>query len=216
MRGVIRKFLGIFFPPRCILCRKLLKDGEADLCGDCESVATYYSRRKSKPQFLDSFAAVWYYEDSVRSSLLRFKFYGVRAYADSYGRLLADRLREEPCGQYDLLVWVPVSHLRRLRRGYDQSELIARALSREMGLKRVCALKKIRHTRPQSGIKGFENRKANVQGAYRVSAPEKVAGKRILLVDDILTTGATMSEAARMLKSSGAKEVHGAAVAAKK
>jgi len=89
-------------------------------------------------------------------------------------------------------------------------------LSRELGLNSVCALKKIRHTRTQSGINGFENRKANVLGVYRVTAPEKVAGKRILLVDDILTTGATMSEAARMLKVAGAKEVHGAAVAAKK
>lgn len=216
MRGMIRRVLGIFFPPRCILCRKLLKDGEEDLCEGCMTGIPCFAQRKSKPHFLDSFAAVWYYEDSVRSSLLQFKFHGRRAYADSYGRLLADRLRENPSGAYDLLVWVPVSRLRRLRRGYDQTELIARSLSRELGLKRVSALKKIRHTRPQSGIKGFEDRKANVQGAYRVTVPEKVAGKRILLVDDILTTGATMSEAARMLKEAGAKEVHGAAVAAKK
>jgi len=216
MRGLFRRILGIFFPPRCVLCRKLLKEGEEDLCEGCVTGTPWFSRRKSKPHFLDSFAAVWYYEDSVRSSLLRFKFHGARAYGESYGRLLADSLRENPTGTYDMLVWVPVSRLRRLRRGYDQSELIARSLSRELGLKSVCALKKIRHTRTQSGINGFENRKANVLGVYRVTAPEKVAGKRILLVDDILTTGATMSEAARMLKVAGAKEVHGAAVAAKK
>ena len=216
MRGLLRRFLGIFFPPRCILCRKLLKDGEEDLCEGCMTGTPCFTRRKSRPQFLDSFAAVWYYEDSVRSSLLQFKFHGRRAYAESYGRLLADRLREDSTGGYDLLVWIPVSRIRKLRRGYDQTELIARSLSRDLGLKRMRALKKIRHTRPQSGIKGFEDRKANVQGAYRVTMPETVAGKRILLVDDILTTGATMSEAARVLKAAGAKEVHGAAVAAKK
>jgi ComF family protein len=115
-----------------------------------------------------------------------------------------------------MLVWIPVSRLRKLRRGYDQSELIARSLSRELGLKRVCALKKIRHTRPQSRISDVAERRANVLGAYRVTIPERVVGKRVLLVDDIFTTGATMSEAARMLKSAGAKEVHGRAVAAKK
>ena len=80
----------------------------------------------------------------------------------------------------------------------------------------VSTLKKIRHNRPQSGITGAEKRKANVLGAYRAVSPDKVAGKRVLLLDDILTTGATMSEAARVLKTAGAKEVHGAAVAARK
>jgi predicted amidophosphoribosyltransferase len=77
-------------------------------------------------------------------------------------------------------------------------------------------LKKIRHNRPQSRITGEEKRRANVLGAYRVTDPAALPGKRVLLLDDILTTGATMSEAARMLKTAGAKEVHGAAVAARK
>ena len=215
MRGLLRRLLGIFFPPRCVLCRKVLKDGEEALCADCGTAVPFYSRRKSKPHFLDSFAAVWYYEDSVRSSLLRFKFYGARGNGEAYGRLLADRLLEDTTGQYDLLVWVPVSRLRRLRRGYDQSALIARSLSRELGLKKTGVLKKIRHTRPQSGIKGFEDRKANVRGAYRVTAPEQVAGKRILLVDDILTTGATMEECGRVLRRAGAADVMGGTLAMK-
>lgn len=216
MRRLWRQFLGIFFPPRCVLCRKLLKAGEEDLCGCCGRNTLRYSGRKRKTQFLDSFAAVWYYEGTVRSSLLRFKFYGARGYADSYGRLLADRIRREYPEGFDMLVWVPVSRLRRLRRGYDQSALIAAALSRELNTELVAALKKIRHTPPQSRISDVEKRKANVLGAYRAVKPEKVVGKRILLVDDILTTGVTMSEAARILRSAGAQEVHGAAVAAKK
>ena len=77
-------------------------------------------------------------------------------------------------------------------------------------------LKKIRHNRPQSRIADAAKRRANVLGVYRVVDPEVVSGKRVLLLDDILTTGATMSEAARMLKTAGAKEVHSAAVAARK
>jgi len=214
MKGLYDRFLGIFFPPKCVLCRELLKEEEKDLCRSCRISAPWFAKRKSKPQFLDSFAAVWYYEDSVRSSLLRFKFRGVRAYGEPYGRLLAEKVRKEYSDSFDMLVWIPVSSLRKLFRGYDQVELIASSLSRELDLEPVCALKKIRHTRPQSRIHGLERRKANVLGAYRVVKP--VAGKRILLVDDIVTTGATMAEAARMLKTAGAKEVHGIAVAARK
>ena len=214
MKGLYSWILGLSFPPKCVLCRKLLKEEEYALCPACRISAPRFSRRKSKPQFLDSFAAVWYYEDSVRSSLLRYKFGGLRAYGEPYGLLLADKMRKEETSDFDMLVWIPISRLRRLRRGYDQVELIARTLSRELDLPLVCALKKIRHTRPQSRIKGFEKRRANVLGAYRVTEP--VEGKNILLLDDIVTTGATMAEAARMLKTAGAKEVHGIAVASKK
>lgn len=216
MKRLYDWFLGIFFPPKCVLCRELLKEEEKDLCRSCRISAPWFSKRKSKPQFLDSFAAVWYYEDSVRSSLLRFKFGGLRAYGEPYGRMLADKVRKEYPEPFDMLVWIPVSRLRKLQRGFDQVELIADNLSRELDLELVCALKKIRHTRPQSRIRGIEKRKANVLGAYRVTEPEKIAGKRILLLDDIVTTGATMAEAARMLKTAGAKEVHGISVAARK
>ena len=78
----------------------------------------------------------------------------------------------------------------------------------------VPLLKKVRHNRPQSGISGQAERRANVLGAYRELNREAISGKRILLLDDILTTGATMGEAARVLLTAGAKEIHGAAVAA--
>ena len=204
--------LGLLFPPKCILCRRVLRRGETDLCGNCREDTETWHPGKRKLQFLDSFAAVWYYEDSVRSSLLRYKFGGLRAYGEPYGRLLADKLRKEETADVDMLVWIPISRLRRLRRGYDQVELIARTLSRELDLPLVCALKKIRHTRPQSRIKGFEKRRANVLGAYRVTEP--VEGKNILLLDDIVTTGATASECARVLLTAGAGEVIFAAVAA--
>ena len=78
----------------------------------------------------------------------------------------------------------------------------------------VPLLKKVRHNRPQSGISDASKRRANVLGAYREVNRQAIAGKRILLLDDILTTGATASEAARVLLTSGAKEIHCAAVAA--
>ena len=204
----------LLFPPKCVLCREILKNGEIDLCKGCRMDAPEYPNRKIKLQFLDSFAAVWYYEGSVRSSLLRYKFYSARSYSVSYGRILAMKLlREYPEG-FDMLTWVPVSRLRKLRRGYDQVELLAKAVGTELGLSPVATLKKIRNNRPQSRMKDPAARKANVLGAYRVLETADVKDKRVLLLDDILTTGATAGECARMLLGAGAKEVHCAAVAA--
>ncbi len=204
----------LLFPPKCVLCRKLLKDGEMDLCGACRADTPEYPNRKIKLPFLDSFAAVWYYEGNVRGSLLRYKFHNARVYGVSYGRILAMKLLREYPESFDILTWVPVSRLRRLRRGYDQVELLAKAVGAELGLPPVPTLKKIRNNRPQSRMKDPAARKANVLGAYRVLETADVTGKRVLLLDDILTTGATAGECARMLRMAGAKEVHCAAVAA--
>lgn len=204
----------LLFPPKCILCGKLLKKEETDLCTQCRLDAPMFPNCKRKLQFLDSFTAVWYYKGYVRRSLLHFKFYGKRHFAAAYGRLLAERVANGHPEGFDLLTWVPVSRLRKLRRGYDQVELIAIAVGKELGMVPVPALKKVRHNRAQSSLADAAARRANVLGAYR--CVQNVTGKRVLLLDDILTTGATAREAARTLKSMGAKEVHCAAVAARK
>ena len=206
--------LHLLFPPKCVLCGTLLGEQETDLCRKCRITAPFYPNRKTKMQFLDSFAAVWYYEGCVRKSLLRFKFHNARSFAPSYGRLLAMVIQEQYPDGFDVLTWVPVSRLRKFRRGYDQVELIAKAVGKELGIKPVPLLKKIRHNRPQSGIHGAAERRGNVLGVYRERNREVFQGKRVLLLDDILTTGATAGECARVLLTAGAKEVHCAAVAA--
>ena len=202
------------FPPKCVLCGKLLQKQETDLCTACRVDSPEFSKGNLNIQFLDSYAAIWYYEGYIRRSLLRYKFYGARHYADAYGRLLAMKLlREYPDG-FDLLTGVPVSRMRKLRRGYDQVELLAKVVARELEIPYIPLLKKVRNNPPQSGISGRAERKANVLGVYRALQPEMIAGKRILLLDDVLTTGATAGECARVLLTAGAKEVHCGVVAA--
>lgn len=123
------------------------------------------------------------------------------------------RIQNQYPDGFDVLTWIPVSRLRKLRRGYDQVELLAKAVGRELGMTPTPLLRKVRHNRPQSGIHGEAERRANVLGVYRLTRGAEVAGKRILLLDDILTTGATAGEAARVLKTAGAKGVHCAAIA---
>ena len=204
----------MLFPPKCALCQKLLKDQETDLCHSCRVDTPEYPFGKRKLQFLDSFVAVWYYEECVRHALLRYKFYGARNLARPFGRFLAMRLlREYPEG-FDVLTWIPISSARKLRRGYDQCQLLADAVGQELGMTPVHTLKKIRNNRQQSRIQGEAQRRANVLGVYAAVNPEAVRGKRVLILDDIVTTGATAAEAARILLTAGAAEVHCAAVAA--
>ena len=210
---MIRILTDLFFPPKCILCRKVLDSGEVDLCHECRTNAEDRPDGKLKLSFIDSWSALWYYEDNVRGSLLRYKFFGHRHLAAGYGRLMAIALQQE-LEDYDLLTWVPISTLRKLRRGYDQVELVAEAIGKEAQLLPISTLKKIRHTRPQSKLKTVERRRANVLGAFAVKEPGSIRGKRVLLLDDIVTTGATAGECARMLKLAGAKKVHLAAIAA--
>ena len=201
------------FPPKCVLCRRVLKNGEIDLCSDCRTEAPVFSQGNLKLQFLDSYAAVWYYEKKVRESLLRYKFGNRRSYAQNYGRLLAMKLLEIYPDGFDVLTYVPISRLRRLKRGYDQVELLANAVGRELGLEPKRLLKKNRNNPPQSGLGDYAHRRANVLGIYTALECEQIKGKRILLLDDILTTGATAGEASRVLLTAGAEEVHCGVVA---
>ena len=204
----------LLFPRKCVLCGKLLEREETDLCRHCRVEAPECAVYSTKFSFLDSWTAVWYYEDPVRGSVLRYKFSSARHYADCYGRMLAMRLLERFPEGFDCLTWVPISRLRKFRRGYDQVELLARAVGRELGMEPVRLLQKIRNNPPQSGISGPAESRANVLGVYRLKASADVENKRILLLDDVITTGATAGECARVLLTGGASEVHFGAVAA--
>lgn len=202
----------LLFPEKCLLCGKLLRSPNSLLCPHCTAQTPEALTLRRNIPFLSGSFALWYYENDVRRSLLRFKFHRRRSYAQGYGTILSGKLADLP-QRYDLITWVPVSRWRKLKRGYDQVELIADALCKELQVTPVGCLKKIRHNPPQSGIASAAQRRANVLGAYKIPDPSQVAGKRILLLDDIITTGATISECAKTLMAAGAKEVYGVAVA---
>ena len=203
----------LIFPPKCVLCRAVLPKGHIDLCPNCRKTIEEFTKVKNTFSFIAGWTAVWYYKDDVRQSLLRYKFARYRSYVPCYSRLLAMKLQTSRFENFDVLTWVPVSRLRRMKRGFDQVELLAKATAQQLGIEAVPCLKKVRHTPPQSGLRTAAQRRANVLGAYMVTDPEIVQNKRILLLDDIITTGATVSECARMLLLAGAKDVRCAAMA---
>lgn len=209
---LIDAFLTFLFPPKCVLCRSLLSRDETDLCRTCRTELAEFSSGR-KLTFVKEWTVLWHYDGHVRSSLLRYKFSNARSYSEFYGRMIAMRLLREDIS-FDILTWVPISAQRRWKRGYDQVQLIAEAVGRELNTKPCRTLKKIRNNPAQSTITGQAQRKANVMGVYKAVSPETIAGKRVLLLDDIVTTGSTVSECARVLLTAGAKEVICAAVAA--
>ena len=203
--------LSFLFPPKCILCGNILSHSETDLCHHCRTHTEELIKAKRNIPFVAHWTAIWYYKDTVRKSIHKYKFRNARSYANAYGRLLAMKLLDE---KWDILTWVPISSMRKFRRGYDQSQLLAEAVAKELNTKAVRTLKKTRNTKPQSTLTELAQRRANVLGVYKAQNKETIAGKRILLLDDVITTGATASECAKTLLTAGAAEVQFAAIAA--
>lgn len=210
---MISRLIALLFPAKCVLCKRLLSKDETHFCRQCRTECDEFTKSKRKFPFVAQWTGIWYYSGNVKNSICRFKFSNARSYATAYAQRLALRLQQEDMPAFDLLSWVPVSPQRKRARGYDQGELLAQALARELGCCCEQTLCKIRNTPPQSGITVAAKRRANVQGAYRVMDPALIRGKRILLLDDVLTTGSTLSECAKTLMIGGAKEVTFATVA---
>ena len=208
-----KTLLDFFFPPKCAFCGSLLENEGDGICDKCRRELPKTGDKPLKFDFISFAAAPFYYEGIVRQALLCYKFHGAPARGRVYGRLIAEELLRREKTDFDILSWVPLSPKRERRRGYDQARILAESAGERLGLPAERVLKKVRHAPPQSHLRTKEARRANISGCYAVTDPHRVAGKRVLLMDDIVTTGATVSECARMLMLSGAKSVSAAAVA---
>ncbi len=198
----------LLFPPKCMFCRRITRSGAA--CETCLAELTRNDMLRRGAYFSRCCVPMWY-DGSVRDAIIRFKFQDQPGYATEFGRILARCIRDNL--HYDLITWIPVSRERRKKRGYDQAMLLAMAAALELEDVAVETLQKKADNPAQSSLEDPAARKSNVQGAYEVIDPELVAGKRILLIDDIITTGATLDEASRTLLEAGAAEVVAAALA---
>ena len=210
---MIARLTELLFPRKCILCRSFLGKEETDLCRRCRVDSPEYPFGKKKVPRIGELTAVWMYEGDVRRSMHRYKFGTARHYAAAYGRLMAMRIQQD-LPDFDVITWVPVSAKRLRRRGFDQVELLAKAVSAELNVPAEKLLNKFRDNQANSGLKTPAERRANVLGVYKAVGQEHLRGKRVLLLDDVVTTGATASECARVLLTAGAEEVYFAAVAA--
>ena len=209
--SAVRRLLAVLFPERCAYCGQVVRCGEGccprcaeslprilppvcPLCGRGKASCTCRGHRGP----LDGLAAPFTYEGAVRQGILRLKEEGDATAAATLAAEMA--------------VPVPVTRRKRARKGFNQAALLAEALARELNIPCVKALVKCRETRPQKELAAWQ-RSGNLLGAFDVRPGTPLAGKCVLLVDDVSTTGATLEECAKMLKIQGAAQVLGIAAA---
>ena len=209
--------LELLFPPKCMLCGSPL-GGDEEVCGLCRQRVLLNTAPPlvTAGAFFDKAAAGLWYEGDVRRAIHGLKYREKQSYARPLARVMAYAWEHKLGEECDLITYVPTNRSTLRRRGYDQAQLLARELSRLLDVPWTAALEKTRETAPMHGLKP-DARRANVLGAYRLCCGrEAVAGRRVLLVNDILTTGSTLSECARTLKAAGAAQVWGLCAAAAK
>ena len=197
--------LNLFFPPKCPFCRRILR--EASHCPHCAKTLPWNEEPLRRGSGYGVCAVPLRYEGAVREAILRYKFQGCCAGVPLFARLMTQCVAEELSGAFDCITWVPVSRKRRRRRGFDQSELLAQAMAQYWGTTAQAMLEKYVDNPPQSSLKEASTRRGNVLGVYRPKPEAEIAGKRILLVDDIVTTGATLTACAEELRLAGADAV---------
>lgn len=216
MNPVVQWGLDLLYPPKCMCCGKLTGEGAQMCCGRCLEHLPEYDGALPKVRYFELAVAPFFYEGLIRDSILRMKFQGCAGYTKQFAQWMARWVKDRLDGRFEIVSWVPCSRLRRWSRGYDQSELLAKALARELGIEAVPTLCKRRHNPRQSRLRDASARRANVLGVYEPLHPERFSGKQILLVDDVLTTGATLSECGKVLRMAGSGDLVCAVIAAKR
>ena len=204
LNKITDNLLGVFFPRKCPFCGKLT--GKTLLCDKCETTLPRCEEIRQGADF-GRCTAPLYYEGQVRDAILAFKFKGKLGGLDAFGHLMAQTAAERYSGEFDAITWVPVSKKRLKKRGFDQARYLTASMCVDWHVAPLETLRKTADNPPQSGLEDAAARRANVLGMYEAMSPEQFAGKRLLLVDDICTTGSTLGECARVLKAAGAAEV---------
>ncbi len=200
--------LNFLFPPVCSICGKLNKNW---LCSNCEKRVQRLEKScviEIKNKNYEKLLYIFQYESLVRKLILRYKFSN-QAYLNHFFANMIIK-NEENCKllqEYDLLIPVPMHHRKMQKRGYNQTELVANELSKILKIPtKSDILIKVVNTVTQSKL-GGKARQSNIQHAFFVPKDREVEGKKIILLDDIYTTGATSQECSRVLKEAGAKEI---------
>ena len=199
--------LDLLYPPKCPFCHCILEHSRKGLCPGCEEKLPwlYGEEGRREVDFTKGCFSPLRYKDAVREAVHHYKFSPTPAYGRPLGKILAECVRDYPEIQADMITWTPLSRKRRRERGFDQAELLARSLGEELDLPVMLTLQKIRHTQRQSSLDEESQRRANAKGAYRMHPRADVRGKRILLVDDVVTSGSTLEECAAVLRMAGAE-----------
>lgn len=198
----------LIYPKRCVFCREYLPIGtKSFLCHKCEeNEKEYFYDGKNTHQFIDKCISHYVYKDNIKRAIISYKFHGKKSYSSYFACVLAEKI-EELDWAFDEVTFVPLGAERKWGRGYNQSEIIALEVAKLIGKPCKSTLKKKMFTKRQASLPA-KKRKANVFGKFKLNKKTDICGKTLLLIDDVLTTGSTVSECARVLKTGGANKVY--------
>jgi ComF family protein len=217
----------LLFPPVCGVCGRDLEKGEDPLCQRCREDFPRWEERicrvcgvplpdggarcdvcRRRRRAFGFCRSAGIYDGGLRTAILQLKYGGREALARPLGLFLAECFYRRPeLRRAQVLVPVPLHFVKRQARGFNQAELLALSLAKAVGLPvEARALTRARWTRAQAGL-GREERLLNVESAFVVKGPGAFDGRRVLLVDDVCTTGSTLEACARALRSAGALRV---------
>ncbi|MBQ2890271.1 MAG: ComF family protein [Clostridia bacterium] len=229
---VIELLLSLFFPEKCMFCGNITRKAENFICENCRQRVAFCKDLKccsicGKPQVslgekeicypcltktyrpYKRATAVVKYNDETKVGIKRYKNGNGEIVGEAMGVLMAERVKEVFGGvHFDFVTGIPPSDKRVIERGFDPVAVLCDSIAKELGAryeKRV--IKKIKKTKKQSSL-DYEHRIRNMIGAFGLYDGIDLKGKRILLVDDVMTTGATIEEGAYVLKKGGGKEIY--------
>jgi competence protein ComFC len=212
VQNLVQSCINIILPSGCAVCGQNPAIYPLPICRECKNLILSGS---SPPVFLsDCLQKIWscrHYEGVVRECIRKFKYCGKRQLLPVFEDMIRKFLSENQIapGFIDLVVPVPIHPKRRRGRGYNQSELISHVLSEQLSSPAsFSTLIKTKNTAPQMGLSG-KNRINNLKHSFAVPERLRLAGKSVMLVDDIITTGITLNTCGAELLHAGAKEVYG-------
>jgi ComF family protein len=228
--SIVKNIRDFIYPSLCIICDNPLSDQDPWLCSSCiEKLRTNTDSRKACPRCGQNMTyhtcacevawdhpyqrvfSLFDYDDTVRSIVKQIKYQGKKSLAHHIGKLFATRIPDDFLYNADAMLAVPLYFMRKFDRGYNQAERFAHGIAAGMD-NRIPLLNNVllrtRHTRTQTKL-DREKRKKNLAGAFAVNSSnfDKIKGKTLILIDDVVTTGATTGQCAETLLGAGASTV---------
>ena len=222
---MLELILDLIYPPRCIVCNDIFEFGTRKfLCDECKNlIAPINSKRCEKCSrpiefgnlcsicarnhekiFFDKNFSIFIYDDVISDLIHRFKFKNHPAIGKALSTIIANEINFAIPQKIDCIIPVPIHRIRKRERGFNQSEILAKKLAQKLQISlRTDLLKRIRNTKPQWAL-DYHERKRNLIDAFSC---KNVSGKNIILFDDIFTTGTTINECSKVLKSAGANYI---------
>ena len=223
MRTSINHLFDFFLPRICPGCNNKLSTGKDPVCADCLNSILIADEERLKVEYDKDFGSngiikgyyskfVFETDKTLQQIIHALKYNQKFKLGEFLGMILAEGIKTRGW-QLDAIIPVPIHHLKKAERGYNQSDYIAKGLSRSLNVPySTNSIKRTRYTESQTGL-NMNDRVLNVSNAFKVKSSKKIPGKNILIVDDVCTTGATLQACGKVLKDAGSNLVYACSIA---